>query len=134
VIALYQTGVIRSLPEPALPWLDADRVDAAGDAYELFAMPDAAIGMVSYAATLALSAAGGADRERTAPWLPVALLGKTLMDAGQAARLSWKQWADHRAFCSWCLLAAAATFATVPLAAPEARTAWRIWRSGGSAE
>ena len=45
---------------------------------------------------------------------------KVSIDAAQAAKLSWDQWAKHRAFCFWCLVAAGATFAAVPLAMPEA--------------
>ncbi len=123
LISLYQMGIIRHLPEPPLPRLNADKVDASAAAYELLSMPDAVLGLSSYATTLMLAAAGGADRERTAPWLPLALAGKAAIDASQAAKLTWDQWAKHRAFCSWCLLAAGATFATVPLVIPEARAA-----------
>ncbi len=125
LISLYQMGVIDHLPEPPLPYLNADKVDASGEAYEKLAMPDAVLGLSSYATTLMLIAAGGTDRERTAPWLPVALAAKAMLDAAQAGKLTWDQWAKHRAFCSWCLLAAGATFATVPLVIPEAREALR---------
>jgi uncharacterized membrane protein len=128
VVVLYQMGIIRSIPEPRIPGLDADKVDASPEAYQLLAMPDGALGMVSYAATLALAAAGGKNRARTAPWLPLALAAKTTVDATQAAKLTWDQWADHRAFCSWCMLAAGATFAALPASVPEARRAWRQLR------
>lgn len=41
LIALYQSGVIRHIPEPPLPALDADKVDASAEAFERFqvAMP-----------------------------------------------------------------------------------------------
>ncbi len=120
VIALYQMGMISHLPEPPLPYLDADEIDAAPEAYAKLKSPDAALGLVSYATTLALIAAGGRDRARTDRWIPVALAGKAAVDALQAAKLSVDQWTRHRAFCSWCLLASAATFATLPLAISEA--------------
>jgi hypothetical protein len=60
-------------------------------------------------------------RER--PWLPLALAGKVAFDVLQAAKLTRDQWAKHRAFCSWCLLAAGATLAMAPLVVPEARAA-----------
>lgn len=125
LIALYQMGLIRHLPSPPLARLDADEVDASKEAYELLRMPDAVLGLNSYAATLALVAMGGGDRARTAPWIPLALAAKAAADAAQAARLSWDQWAKHRVFCSWCLLSAGATFATLPVVLPEARQAWR---------
>lgn len=123
VISLYQMGVIRHLPEPPLPRLDADRVDASPEAYEKLGMPDAVLGLRSYATTLALAATGGEDRAESAPWLPVLLAGKAAFDAYQAGRLTVHQWTRHRAFCSWCLLAAGATFATLPLTVPEAKRA-----------
>jgi uncharacterized membrane protein len=128
VVVLYQTGVIRRIPELELPAFDADKVDASAEAYQILGMPDGAMGMASYATTLMLAAAGGKDRARTAPWLPLALAAKATIDAAQAARLTWSQWADHRAFCSWCLLAAGATFAVVPTTLPEARAALRRLR------
>lgn len=33
VVAAYQFGLVRHLPQPPLWWLDADRVDASGEAY-----------------------------------------------------------------------------------------------------
>ena len=123
VITLYQMGLIRHLPEPPLPGFDGDRVDASDEAYSHFEMPDAPIGLLSYAVTIALAASGSADRSRTRPWLPIALAAKAAIDALQAGKLTWDQWAKHRAFCSWCLLAAGATFAALPLTIPEARDA-----------
>lgn len=128
VITLYQTGIIKHLPEP--PGFDADKVDASEEAYALFATPDAALGLVSYAATLALAAMGGPDRAWKQPWIPLALATKALLDAAQAGRLTVDQWTKHRAFCSYCLVAAGATFAALPLVIPEARAAWQHLRDG----
>lgn len=128
VITLYQTGIIKHLPEP--PGFDADKVDASPEAYAYFAIPDAALGLGSYAATLGLAAMGGPDRAATQPWIPLALAAKALFDAGQAGKLTIDQWTKHRAFCSYCLVAAAATFAALPLALPEARAAWQQLRDG----
>jgi uncharacterized membrane protein len=124
-IALYQLGLIRHLPDPPLPKMNADRVDASAEAYERFQMPDAVLGFGSYAATMALAAMGGTRRARKTPWIPLALAAKIAFDAANAGKLSIDQWTKHRAFCFWCLLAAAATFATVPLVVPEAVEAAR---------
>ena len=125
VISLYQMGIIPHLPEPPIPGLDADRVDASEEAYEKLGMPDGVLGLHSYSTTLALAAMGATDRAESTPWIPLALAAKVLVDAFQAGKLSYDQWAKHRAFCSWCLLAAGATFAAVPLVLPEAREALR---------
>lgn len=121
VVSLYQVGIIRRVPEPPLPFLDADGVDAAPEAYEVLDTPDAVLGIASYALTAALAAAGGEDRARERPWLPLALAGKVAFDVVQAGKLTLEQWTEHRAFCLWCLAAAGASFATAPLVLPEAR-------------
>jgi len=129
LITLYQMGIIDHLPEPGLGPLDADAVDASGEAYALFKTPDAALGLASYALTLALAAAGGADRAETQPLLPLALAAKVAFDALWAAVLTAEQGSKHRKFCSWCLVAAATTFAMVPAVVPETRRAWTALRS-----
>src|SRR5947208_15579452 len=80
VIALYQTGLIRHLPEPPLPRMDADRVDSSAEAYEKFIVPDAILGLGSYAATMGLAAMGGKDRAREMPLIPLAQAAKVAFD------------------------------------------------------
>lgn len=125
VIALYQMGVIRHLPEPPLPHLDADKVDASAEAFEKLHTPDAVLGLGSYAATMSLAAMGGAERHKEMPWIPIALAAKVAFDVANAAKLSVDQWTKHKAFCFWCLIAAGATFAMAPLVVEETRAAFR---------
>lgn len=128
VITLYQTGIVKHLPEPPLRRFDADRVDASAEAYEKFNTPDAALGLASYATTIVLASMGGKDRATTAPWIVLALAGKLGLDALTALKLTIDQARKQKAFCFWCLLAASATFASVPLAVPEALQALRAVR------
>ncbi len=132
VVTLYQMGLLKHVPEPPLPGLDADAVDAAPEAYQLLSMPDGVLGIGSYAVTMALAAMGGSDRAKEQPWIPLALAAKAVVDSGNAARLSWDQWSKHRAFCSWCMVAAVATWASLPLVVPEARSALRHLLKGSS--
>jgi hypothetical protein len=74
-ISLYQMGVIQHLPEPPLPKLNADAVDAAPEAYQYLSTPDALLGLVSYSATAWLASMGGENRPQTQPWLPLVLAG-----------------------------------------------------------
>ena len=62
---------------------------------------------------MGLAAIGGRDRS---PWLARAMTAKVLFDVANAARLTRDQWTKYRAFCIWCLIAAGATFAMLPLA------------------
>lgn len=122
-IVLYQMGLIKHLPEPPLPRLDADAVDASGQAYAILSMPDAVLGIGNYAVTMGLAAAGGADRATERPWLPIALAAKVGIDAAVGAKLTVDQWTKHRAFCFWCLIGAGASLASTPLVVAEAKAA-----------
>ena len=125
VVSLYQLGLLRRLPEPPLPWLDAGRVDASAEAYSILSMPDGALALASYGLTICLAAMGGEGRPRDRPWLPIAMAVKALADAFGAVLLTREQVTIHRRVCSWCLLAAGASFVAAPLALPEATAAMR---------
>jgi hypothetical protein len=125
LIALYQMGIIRHLPEPPLPMLDADKIDASAEAYSRFSTPDGILGLGSYAVTAGLAAMGGQDRAKEQPWLPLALAVKVVFDTSQAIRLFFDQKRKYGAFCFWCLLATGTTLATIPLIIPETIAAIR---------
>ncbi len=129
VVTAYQFGLVRRPPEPRLGPLDAERVDASGEAYQFLKTPDAALGLASSAATLVLAGMGPAGRAQTRPWVPLALAAKVVSDALWGVFLTVEQGSKHRRFCSWCLLTAATSVAAVPQALPEARAAWRALRS-----
>ncbi len=123
LIVSYQMGLISHLPEPDMPGLDADKVDASAEAYTKLRMPDAALGLGSYAVTLGLAAMGGKDRAVTTPWIPLAMAAKAGVDAVQAGKLTYDQYATHRAACLWCLVASVATWVSAYLVVGEARDA-----------
>jgi vitamin K epoxide reductase family protein len=125
VISMYQLGLIKRLPEPSLPRVAGNRLDASRLAYERLQTPDAVLGVGSYAATLGLAALGGSERARKHRWMPLACAGKILFDVFQSVRMMRAQWNSERAFCFWCLLSAGATFASLPLIFPEASAAWK---------
>ncbi len=67
VVAAYQFGLLRRIPEPPLPFVDAERVDASGKAYQFLKTPDAALGLASEAVTLALIGMGTGRRAGSTP-------------------------------------------------------------------
>ncbi len=125
----YQTGLLRRLPDPPLPGIDSAKVDASGEAYEFLKTPDATLALASYGASLALIGRGGAERARERPLVTLLAAAKLGYDAVGAGYLTAEQISRHRALCAWCLAAAAASIAAVPLGLPEAREAWRTLRS-----
>lgn len=125
---LYQLGIVHHIPDPPLPRFHADRVSASAEAYALFQTPDGALGLLSYAMTLVLTAMGGPERARKQPLLSLLLAGKIGFDAVQAARYSMRQVTRQHALCGHCLLASGATLAMIPLILPEALWATRVLR------
>ncbi len=131
VVALWQLGIIKHIPEPPPKSLfDAPKVNGSAEAYSYWGIPDAFLGVASYAVTATLAAAGSPARARTAPYYPLAMAAKTIVDAAQAGKLTYDSWTKYRAFCMWCLIAAGATFATVPLAFAEAKAALKTVTAG----
>lgn len=123
IISLYQTGLIKHVPEPPLPGFNADKVNASPDAYATLNMPDGPLGMASYAVTIMLAATGGKDRVEQNPWIPLALAGKVVFDTVTAVKLTLDQARKQHAFCLYCLSTSAVTFVTVPLIIPETTAA-----------
>ncbi|HEX8506938.1 MAG TPA: vitamin K epoxide reductase family protein [Hymenobacter sp.] len=120
IVSLYQTGIIKHLPDPPPHRLfDADKVDASTYAYKRLATPDALLMVVSYGLTAALAGAGGQQRAMNAPLLPVAMGAKTLFDTATAVQLGREEWQENKALCAYCQLATVASVASVVLATPE---------------
>lgn len=123
VITLYQTGILKHLPDPPVPGFNADEVHGSAQAYRLLSVPDAVLGVGSYAATLGLIAMSGAERANEHPWIPIAAAAKAGVDALLSAKLAADQATKYHAFSLWSLVVALSTFATLPLVIPEARDA-----------
>lgn len=125
VVSLYQTGIVRRLPDPPLPLIDSHKVDASDYAYRRLNSPDAPLMLINYGVTAWLASAGGKERARHNPLLPVALGIKTLIDSTLALELGREEWKENQALCAYCQVATIASIASVALAMPEAVKAAR---------
>jgi uncharacterized membrane protein len=126
LVTLYQTGIVSHLPDPPGQQLfDADRVDASNYAYNKFNSPDGPIMVFTYAITAWLAAAGGLDRARRNPLLPIAMGIKILIDVVTNAELAREEWSENKAFCEYCQVATVCSLASLVLAAPEVLAAAR---------
>lgn len=121
VVSAYQTGLIKRLPD-ILPGtvFDAEKVDASDYAYETLQMPDALQMIVTYGLTASLIGAGGQDRARQNPAIPIAAAGKAAFDFALCLVLARKEWDTNGKLCSWCQVATAISGVTVALTLPEA--------------
>jgi hypothetical protein len=125
VVSLYQTGILRTLPDPPLPLFDSARVDASAYGYKRLQTPDALMMVVSYGVTAWLAGAGGKDRARALPLIPVAMGLKILGDVLTAVELGREEWQENKALCAYCQVATICSMASAVLAYPEVRKALR---------
>ena len=125
IVGLYQTGILKHLPDLPLPRLDADRVDASDYAYKRMQTPDGLMMIVSYGITACLAGAGGKDRARTLPLVPLSMAAKVLGDAFFAVQLGREEWGENKAVCWYCQSATLASLASAALVLPEAVRAAR---------
>ena len=124
VVSAYQMGLVRRLPDPPIGPFDSSRVDASDYAYKRLDTPDGLLMILTYAATAALAGAGGMDRARERPYLPLLLAAKALYDVQTTARLAREEWNENHALCAYCQAATAATAVAAVLTLPEA------WEAG----
>lgn len=124
-VSLYQLGIIEELPDPPIPGIDSSKVDSADFAYSFLDTPDGFLMLINYSITAALAAAGGANRATQAPFLPIALAGKTLIDSITALALAGIEWKDNKAFCAYCQVATVCSITSFILSIPEATRAFQ---------
>jgi hypothetical protein len=125
IVTLYQTGVIPHLPDPPVPVFNSDKVDASDYAYKRFQMPDAPAMIITGGITTLLASTGGQERAKTLPWLPVVLLGKTLIDLVTNVQLGREEWQENKKLCFYCQASTVAATVTAVLAVPEAIKAFK---------
>ncbi|MBF2005720.1 MAG: vitamin K epoxide reductase family protein [Chlorogloeopsis fritschii C42_A2020_084] len=125
LVTLYQTGIIPHLPDPPVPIFNADKVDASNYAYSRFNSPDGPLMVINYGITAWLAAAGGIDRPRRNPLLPIAMGIKILLDSAINVKLAQEEWSENQAFCEYCQVATVCSFVSLALAVPEVLTAVR---------
>ncbi|MFC3688826.1 vitamin K epoxide reductase family protein [Aquipuribacter hungaricus] len=120
VVAAFQTGLLRRLPDPPGPF-DSDRVDSSDYAYRRLQTADGLLMLVSYAVTALLAGTGGPDRPSTRPLLPLLSAGKVAVDVVTRVVLAREEWRENRALCAYCQAATVASVVSLPLVLPEAR-------------
>lgn len=122
IISLYQLGAIRHLPDPPGRIFDSDKVNASRKAYAL-GVPDGPVGLVLYGLTIVLAGAGGGERSGRRPIFDLLLGGAVA--AGGALNYLYDMARRQARACPCCLVGAAAHFAMIPLALPNAVSAAR---------
>jgi uncharacterized membrane protein len=125
IVSLYQTGVIKHLPDPPLKIFNSDKVDASNYAYKRLQTPDGLLMIITYAITAALAGAGGQNRAQQSPLIPIAMGVKIASDVALNMQLASEEWQENKALCPYCQLANVASVASLALAFPEVTRAVR---------
>ncbi|MGI9089793.1 MAG: vitamin K epoxide reductase family protein [Gemmatimonadaceae bacterium] len=128
IVSAYQTGIVKHLPDPSGKLgkvFNATQVDASDYGYQRFDSPDGIMMLALYSTTAWLAAAGGLNRAREKPAIPIAMGLKALYDAVTAVRLAREEWQDNKKLCEYCQVGTAVSLASAALAMPEAIRATR---------
>ena len=119
IVSLYQSGVIKKLPELPFKAFDSNKVNAAPAAYAMGA-PDATISALVYACNMVLATAGGTERSGRKPVHDV-LLGVTIAgNAGGALYYLYDMIFKQKKICPYCIAGAAINITSAIIVAPLA--------------
>jgi uncharacterized membrane protein len=116
-IALYQTGVIKKLPDIPLPIFDSNKVNGSKDSYQM-GTPDATIATLNHAINIVLSAAGGNEAASRKPGFDVALGAVVLGNAAGAVRFMMNMITKQKKICIYCTTGAIINFTSAIIIAP----------------
>lgn len=117
IISLYQTGVIKRLPDIPLAIFDSNKVNASNEAYQ-FGVPDGPVSSLTYAATMVLAAAKGTKRSGRKPLLDVVLGATVAANAIGAVSYLNNMIFKQKKICLYCVTGAAINIASAVIAAP----------------
>ena len=120
LITLYQTGVIKHLPDLPGDLFDSDYVNASEEAYR-FGAPDAPLSAVVYGLTVVLATAGGTEKTGRPPAMDLLMGGALLANAGGAANYLVNMITEQKKVCLYCVAGAAINFASLAVAWPDIR-------------
>lgn len=126
LISLYQTGIIRHLPDLPFSVFDSDKVNASKSAYQM-GVPDGPVSLLAYALTMVLAAAGGSEDAERKPIFDVALGGVVLGNAVGAAYYLYDMVTRQKKVCLYCVTGAVINFVSAAVVAPTVFKSLRRW-------
>ena len=117
IISLYQTGIIKHLPDIDHPLFDSDQVNGSKDAY-MFGAPDGPISALAYAATMILASAGGSNKTGRKAGLDLALGATIAGNAAGALYYLQNMIFRQKKICLYCVTGACINIASAIIIAP----------------
>ncbi len=123
-VSLFQTGIIKHLPDPPLKDFDSDKVNSSDTAYAL-GVPDGTLSLASFAANIPIASFGGANRAEEMPLVPIAAAAKSSVEAVVAGWYFYQMPTKEKKWCGYCIVGALANFGIAALSLVEAKKAWK---------
>lgn len=123
-VTLFQTGVVKHLPDPPIDGFDSDKVNSSDTAYAL-GVPDGALSLASLAANIPLAAFGGANRAEEMPLIPLAAAAKGVVEAAVAGWYFYQMPTKEKSWCGYCIVGALTNWSIAALTLMEAKKAWQ---------
>lgn len=118
-VTLYQTGIVRRLPDLPQPRFSTSKVNDSDTAWG-YGIPDGTLTLLAHAVNIVFAAAGGASRGRTRPALPVLATATAGVQALVAAKYLFYQMPRvEKVWCPYCIVDAVAHLAAFGLTLPE---------------
>ncbi len=121
-VTLFQTGVVKHLPDPPIDSFDSDKVNSSDTAYAL-GVPDGALSLASLAANIPMAAFGGENRAETMPLVPIAAAAKAIVEAAVAGWYFYQMPTKEKAWCGYCIVGAMTNWGIAALTLIEAKRA-----------
>jgi uncharacterized membrane protein len=126
-VSLFQTGIIKHLPDPPIEDFDSDKVNSSDTAYAL-GVPDGALSLASLAANIPLAAYGGENRAENQPLVPLAAAAKATVEAAISGWYFYQMPVVEKKWCGYCIVGAATNWGIAALSLIEAKRAWKAVR------
>lgn len=121
IISLYQTGVIRRLPDLPYKLFDSNKINASESAYQ-FGVPDGPVSAAAYALTMVLAAAGGSEKAERTPAFDVGMGAVVAGNTAGALYYLYDMLFKQKKICLYCVTGAAINIASAVLIAPTVLT------------
>jgi uncharacterized membrane protein len=119
IVTLFQTGVVKRLPDPPVGNFHTEKVNSSHEAYRR-GTPDAPLAVTAHAINIVLATLGAEDRPRRAPWIPILASLVAAPQAATAAQYLFYQMPKvDKAWCPYCIVDALTLFATFGLTLKE---------------
>ncbi|MDQ6788484.1 MAG: vitamin K epoxide reductase family protein [Acidobacteriota bacterium] len=123
-VSLFQTGIIKHLPDPPIDGFDSDKVNSSDTAYAL-GVPDGTLSLASLAANVPIAAFGGENRASEMPLVPIFAAGKAVVEAAAASWYFYQMPTKEKAWCGYCIAGAITNIGIAWLTLSEAKQAWK---------